>query len=226
MADPSAESFAFVTPGHVPVLCGVTGGVLRRPGFTESAIDLAALAGLPAMGARAALVSRADPCELAHGQEPHALAERYGLACLAIAELVAYRRRFDRYVVRVADARLPTRTGTFTAYGYSSSLDPGREYLAMVCGEVSPTGGRAPVPAAVHLECVGGTVLRSSACRCRGQLDESLGTVTSEGRGVVLYLPAPLAQRSTTCAAGPTSQTKTKRPPSRYSTTWACLPFG
>ena len=196
LADPGSVAGDFVRPGHVLPLRAREGGVLRRPGHTEAAVDLARLAGLSPVGALCEIVSQKDAGEMARGDELRVFAEDHGLILITIADLIAYRRRHEKHVVRVAQARIPTRHGDFVAYGYDSLLD-GIEHIALVRGRVGDVGlsdpGAPPddgddVLVRVHSECLTGDVLGSLRCDCGPQLDAALATVAEEGRGVVLYM--------------------------------------
>ena len=191
LADPAAEPGDLVRPGHVLPLRARAGGVLRRPGHTEAAVDLARLAGLAPAGALCEIVSQKDEGEMARGDELRVFAEDHGLVLITIAQLIAYRRRHEKHVVRVAQARIPTRHGDFVAYGYDSLLD-GIEHLALVYGDVGSLNGARDdgedVLVRVHSECLTGDVLGSLRCDCGPQLDAALGAVAAEGRGVVLYM--------------------------------------
>jgi len=209
LADPAAGPYDFTRPGHVLPLRARDGGVLRRPGHTEAAVDLARLAGLSPAGALCEVVSQKDEADMARGDELRVFADDHGLTMITIADLIAYRRRFEKHVVRVATARIPTRHGEFLAYGYDSLLD-GIEHIAMVRGgsevgdcEVGGIGeGGGPelgrvdgvfgdgedVLVRVHSECLTGDVLGSLRCDCGQQLDAALAAVAAEGRGVVLYI--------------------------------------
>src|SRR5918997_2379974 len=140
LADPDAKSVDFVRPGHVVPRRAKEGGVLRRPGHTEASVDLARLAGLAPAGALCEIVSQKDDGEMARGDELRVFASDHDLTLITIADLIAYRRRFEKHVVRVAQARIPTRHGDFVAYGYDSLLD-GIEHLALVYGDVGSLNG-------------------------------------------------------------------------------------
>jgi 3,4-dihydroxy 2-butanone 4-phosphate synthase / GTP cyclohydrolase II len=184
LADPAAGPADLVRPGHVLPLRARAGGVLRRPGHTEAAVDLARLAGLAPAGALCEIVSQKDEGEMARGDELRVFAEDHGLTYLTIAELIAHRRRVEKHVVRVAQARIPTRHGDFTAYGFDSLLD-GIEHIALVRGEL---GDGEDVLVRMHSECLTGDVLGSLRCDCGPQLDAALAAVAEEGRGVVVYM--------------------------------------
>jgi 3,4-dihydroxy 2-butanone 4-phosphate synthase/GTP cyclohydrolase II len=125
---------------------------------------------------------------MARGDELQVFAEDHGLTLITIADLIAYRRRFEKHVVRVAQARIPTRHGEFLAYGYDSLLD-GIEHIAMVRGSVGTAEDDGEdVLVRVHSECLTGDVMGSLRCDCGPQLDAALAAVAAEGRGVVLYV--------------------------------------
>jgi 3,4-dihydroxy 2-butanone 4-phosphate synthase/GTP cyclohydrolase II len=159
------------------------GGVLKRAGHTETASDLAQLAGLGAAGVLSEVVSD-DKRRMAGAAELPRLAEAQRLPMIAVSDLVRYRFSRERLVERIAEAQIPTRHGRFTGHGWRSSLD-GTEHLALTLGDVS---GEQPVLVRVHSECLPGNVLRSRGCECRAQLDDALARIAAEGRGVVVYL--------------------------------------
>jgi 3,4-dihydroxy 2-butanone 4-phosphate synthase/GTP cyclohydrolase II len=160
------------------------GGVLRRLGHTEASIDLARLAGLRPAVVLCEIVSQKDEGDMARRDELEVFAAEHELTLISIADLIAYRRRHEKQVVRVAEARVPTVHGTFRAVGYDSTLD-GIEHIALVCGEV---GDGEDVLVRVHSECLTGDVFGSLRCDCGPQLDAALAAVAAAGRGVVLYV--------------------------------------
>ena len=182
LVDSATEPYELTRPGHVFPLRAVEGGVLQRPGHTEASLDLARLAGLTPAGVIAEIVN--DDGSMARLPQLRAFADEHGLALVSIADLVAYRRRTEVLVVRVAEARLPTRHGDFRAVGFRSTVDAA-EHLALVRGDL---GDGADVLVRVHSECLTGDVLGSLRCDCGPQLDAALHAVAAEGRGVVLYL--------------------------------------
>jgi 3,4-dihydroxy 2-butanone 4-phosphate synthase / GTP cyclohydrolase II len=184
LADPDAKSVDFTRPGHVLPLRAKEGGVLRRPGHTEAGVDLARLAGLPPAGVLCEIVSAKDPGEMARRDELEVFAAEHDLTLITIADLIAYRRRFEKQVVRVAEARIPTVHGEFTAIGFDSLLD-GVEHIALITGDL---GDGTDVLVRVHSECLTGDVFGSLRCDCGPQLDAALAAVAAEGRGVVLYV--------------------------------------
>jgi 3,4-dihydroxy 2-butanone 4-phosphate synthase/GTP cyclohydrolase II len=158
--------------------------VLRRPGHTEAAVDLARLAGLPPAGALCEIVSAKDDGDMARRDELEVFAAEHRLALITIADMIAYRRRFEKQVERVAEARIPTRHGDFRAVGFDSVLD-GLEHIALVRGEI---GDGADVLVRMHSECLTGDIFGSLRCDCGTQLDAALAAVAAEGRGVVVYI--------------------------------------
>src|SRR4029079_11448083 len=165
-------------------LCAKDGGVLRRPGHTEAAVDLAVLAGLRPSGTLCEVVSEKDPTGMARGEELRVFADEHDLCMISIADLIAYRKRFDKLVDRVAEAVVPLVPGTFTAVGYRSSYDD-REHVAFVYGDI---GDGEDVLVRVHSECLTGDVFGSLRCDCGPQLQAALAAVAQEGRGIVLYI--------------------------------------
>ncbi|WP_033341097.1 bifunctional 3,4-dihydroxy-2-butanone-4-phosphate synthase/GTP cyclohydrolase II [Catenuloplanes japonicus] len=182
LAGPSTSPTDLSRPGHVVPLRARPGGVLRRPGHTEAAIDLAELAGLHPAGVLCEMVN--DDGTMMRMPDLEAFATEHGLVLISIAELIAYRRRHEKQVERVAEARIPTPHGVFRAFGYRVAFDTA-EHVAMVFGEI---GDGQDVLVRVHSECLTGDVFGSQRCDCGPQLDASFARVAKEGRGVVLYV--------------------------------------
>ena len=182
LADPASTPYDLVRPGHVFPLRAKPGGVLRRPGHTEAAVDLARLAGLRPAGVICEIVQ--EDGTMARLPELRTFAEEHGLALISIADLIAWRRRTEKQVVRVAEAQIPTAHGPFRAVGYESVLD-GTDHIALVRGDI---GTGDDVLVRVHSECLTGDVFGSRRCDCGPQLDAALQAVAQEGRGVVLYV--------------------------------------
>ena len=188
LADPASSAVDFTRPGHVVPLRAKEGGVLRRPGHTEAAVDLSRLAGLAPAGVICEIVSQKDEGSMAQTDELRVFADDHDLALISIADLIAWRRRHEKHVVRVAEARIPTRHGDFRAVGYSSIYDD-VEHVALVKGDVTgPDGAGHDVLVRVHSECLTGDVFGSLRCDCGPQLDAAMEMVAAEGRGVVLYM--------------------------------------
>jgi 3,4-dihydroxy 2-butanone 4-phosphate synthase/GTP cyclohydrolase II len=182
LADPATSAQDIVRPGHVFPLRARSGGVLRRPGHTEAAVDLARLAGLRPAGTICEIMN--SDGTLARLPQLVAFCARHSLRLISIADLIAYRRRTEKQVERVGEAILPLRQGTFTAVGYRSLLDDS-EHIALTIGNVAEG---ADVLVRVHSECLTGDVFGSLRCDCGPQLSAALTAVASEGRGVVLYM--------------------------------------
>jgi 3,4-dihydroxy 2-butanone 4-phosphate synthase/GTP cyclohydrolase II len=172
----------FARPGHIFPLRYREGGVLKRAGHTEAAVDLARMAGLEEAGVLAEVVN--DDGTMARLPQLQAFAQAHGLHLITIADLIRYRRHREKLVRRVSEARIPTRHGEFTAVVFESLLD-GVEHMAFVCGDVA---GEDDVLVRVHSECLTGDVFGSMRCDCGLQLDGALAQIAAEGRGVVVYL--------------------------------------
>ncbi len=182
LVDSATEAYELTRPGHVFPLRALPGGVLRRSGHTEAAVDLARLADLPPAGVLCEIVN--DDGTMARLPELRAFADRHGLALVSIADLIAYRRKTERHVTRVVETRLPTAHGTWRAIGFRSSVD-GSEHVALVLGDI---GDGTDVLVRAHSECLTGDVFASRRCDCGPQLDAAMARIAGEGRGVVLYL--------------------------------------
>ncbi|MBF6170387.1 bifunctional 3,4-dihydroxy-2-butanone-4-phosphate synthase/GTP cyclohydrolase II [Nocardia blacklockiae] len=186
LADRFAKPEDFTRPGHVVPLRAKDGGVLRRPGHTEAAVDLARLAGLGPAGVICEIVSQKNEGDMARTEELRVFADEHELALISIADMIAWRRKHEKQVERVAEARIPTRFGEFRAVGYKSIYDD-VEHVALVRGDFTVDGGE-DVLVRVHSECLTGDVFGSLRCDCGPQLDAALEMVSAEGRGVVLYM--------------------------------------
>ncbi|MFB4315743.1 bifunctional 3,4-dihydroxy-2-butanone-4-phosphate synthase/GTP cyclohydrolase II [Actinomadura sp. 21ATH] len=182
LCDSATEPYELVRPGHIFPLRYHPGGVLRRRGHTEAAVDLARLAGLPGAGVLAEVVN--EDGTMARLPELQVFAKEHGLKLISIEQLVEYRRRSEPLVERVVETRLPNRYGAWRAVGFSSAIDGG-EHVALVLGEIG-TGEDVLVRA--HSECLTGDVLHSERCDCGTQLDAAMERIAEEGRGVILYL--------------------------------------
>ncbi|PZS19094.1 MAG: bifunctional 3,4-dihydroxy-2-butanone-4-phosphate synthase/GTP cyclohydrolase II [Acidimicrobiales bacterium] len=183
LIDPVTKPGDLARPGHVFPLRYRTGGVLKRAGHTEAAVDLAKAAGLYPAGVLCEVVNE-DKTGMARLPELEAFAACHGLAIITIAALVRYRRQKDRLVRRIAEARIPTIHGDFDCYAYESVLD-GETHVAMVRGAVQ---GEDNVLVRVHSECLTGDALGSLRCDCGSQLEAALRLVAAADMGVVVYL--------------------------------------
>ena len=182
LVDPDTRPADLSRPGHVFPLRATPGGVLRRAGHTEAAVDLATLAGLSPAGVLCEIMS--DDGTMARFPELRAFAARHELPMISVAELIRYRLERDRFVVCEGRTRLPTQFGEFTAAVYQNSLD-GATHVALIKGELS---GGEPVLVRMHSECLTGEVFRSLRCDCGEQLRRALEAISREGRGVLVYI--------------------------------------
>lgn len=184
LADPEASAEHFTRPGHMFPLRAREGGVLKRAGHTEAAVDLLRLAEKYPVAVISELIN--DDGSMVRGAQVDGFAAAHGLTVVTVADLVRYRRRHDRLVVRSGSATLPTAHGEFKAVAYRGALD-GIEHLALVMGDPtdSPLDG---LLVRVHSECLTGDVLGSYRCDCGAQLARSLELISREGRGVLIYL--------------------------------------
>lgn len=182
LADSATEPYELTRPGHVMPLRAVKGGVLRRPGHTEAAVDLTTLAGLSGAGALCELVN--DDGTMMRAQQCREFSDAHGLLLISIADLIRYRRQHESQVTKVADVNLPTEYGDFRAVGYRSEID-GTEHVALVCGDI---GTGQDVLVRVHSECLTGDVFGSLRCDCGPQLHTAMLRISAEGRGVIMYV--------------------------------------
>ncbi|HEV3133924.1 MAG TPA: bifunctional 3,4-dihydroxy-2-butanone-4-phosphate synthase/GTP cyclohydrolase II [Acidimicrobiia bacterium] len=182
LIDPETRPDDLARPGHIFPLRYREGGVLKRAGHTEAAVDLARLAGLSPAGVLAEVVN--DDGTMARLPELERFAAEHDLAMISIADLIRYRRHREKLVRRISEARIPTKYGEFTAYVFESLLD-GTEHMAFVRGEVA---GKSNVLVRVHSECLTGDVFGSIRCDCGLQLDLALERVADENEGVIVYL--------------------------------------
>jgi len=182
LVDPDAKPEDFARPGHIFPLIAVGGGVLRRAGHTEAAVDLARIAGLYPAGVLCEIMD--EDGTMARLPRLMEIAERFNLKIITIADLIEYRRRTEKLVERVARAKLPTKWGNFDIIVYRDILT-GEEHIALVKGEVA---GKEDVLVRVHSECFTGDVLGSLRCDCGDQLHAAMRQIEEEGRGVLLYM--------------------------------------
>ncbi len=182
LAAPGTKPADLARPGHIFPLRALDGGVLRRTGHTEAVIDLCKLAGLTPVGALCEIMN--EDGTMARRPQLEAFAAEHGLKMITVADLIRYRRRNERLVVRETQVKLPTRFGEFTGYGYRSFVDD-RTHMALVVGDVA---GKENVLVRVHSECLTGDVFHSLRCDCGAQLEEAMRRVQEEGEGVILYI--------------------------------------
>jgi 3,4-dihydroxy 2-butanone 4-phosphate synthase/GTP cyclohydrolase II len=180
--DPETKPEDLVQPGHVFPLRARAGGVLRRAGQTEAAVDLARLAGLIPAGVVCEIMNEDGTMARVPDLIPYC--ERHGLKLVTVADLIEYRRRHEQLVERMTSVQLPTAYGEFTAVAFRETLT-GKHHVALIKGEVA---GEENVLVRVHSECLTGDVFHSLRCDCGEQLEHALGRIASEERGVLLYM--------------------------------------
>jgi 3,4-dihydroxy 2-butanone 4-phosphate synthase/GTP cyclohydrolase II len=184
LIDPDTRPGDLARPGHVFPLEAREGGVLKRAGHTEAAVDLARMARLQPAGVLAEIVDE-KKMGMARGPELERFCAEHDLLMISIADLVRYRRRTEKLVRRTAEARIPTEWGEFTCFVFESVIDPSDHHVALVMGDVD---GADDVLVRVHSECLTGDVFGSLRCDCGPQLASAIQKVAEEGQGVVLYL--------------------------------------
>ena len=182
LADPEARPHHFGRPGHVFPLRAREGGVLRRAGHTEAAVDLARMAGLFPAGVLVEIMN--DDGTMARVPELKAIARKFDMRIITIKDLIAYRMRHEQLIRRVVDVAMPTRFGDFRLVAFEERLT-GDVHLALTKGAWDEND---PVLVRVHSQCVTGDIFGSMRCDCGDQLARALRQVEAEGRGVVLYM--------------------------------------
>ena len=182
LIDDATRPSDLALPGHVFPLIARDGGVLRRAGHTEATVDLARLAGLKPAAVLCEILNEDGTMARLPDLEP--FAEAHGLPIVHIADLIAYRKRTERLVERVAEADLPTKYGSFRILSYTSPIEE-EEHVAVVKGDVAH---RENVLVRVHSECLTGDVFGSYRCDCGGQLQHALRQIEEEGCGVLVYM--------------------------------------
>ena len=180
--DPATRPEDIARPGHTFPLRARDGGVLVRAGHTEAIVDLARLAGLYPAGVICEIMN--EDGSMARLPQLEVFAKERKLKIVSIADLIAYRRRHEKLVNKVAQANLPTKYGQFSAIAYKSTIDPD-QHVALVKGDVTSD---EPVLVRVHSECLTGDVFGSLRCDCGEQIEMALRAIAEEGRGVLLYM--------------------------------------
>ena len=182
VVDPKTRAEDMAMPGHMFPLRAKEGGVLVRAGHTEAIVDLAKMAGLYPAGVICEILN--DDGTMARLPQLEKMAEKYGIKIGSIADLITYRRRSERLVEKVAEAKFPTRYGAFTIMAYKSSVDTD-EHVALVMGDITTDDA---VLVRVHSECVTGDVFGSLRCDCGDQVQMAMKIIAAGGRGVFLYM--------------------------------------
>ena len=182
LIDPETTPDEMTRPGHLFPLRYHPGGVLARPGHTEAIVDLCEIASMYPSGIVCEIMN--DDGSMSRMDNLEVFAEKWGLKILSIAQIIAHRRRNDKLIERVAEARLPTKYGEFKAIAYRSAVDAD-EHLALTIGEWQPGDS---VLVRIHSECMTGDVFGSLRCDCGEQVEMALTTLAAEGVGVFLYM--------------------------------------
>jgi 3,4-dihydroxy 2-butanone 4-phosphate synthase / GTP cyclohydrolase II len=182
MLDPEAKASDFKRPGHIFPLIAKKGGVLRRTGHTEAAVDLARLCGSKPAGVICEIMN--EDGTMARVPQLRKIADELNVKMITIKDLIEYRNKKDNLVKREVEINLPTEFGTFKAVGYSNLVDD-KEHVALVKGEIDP---ETPVLVRVHSECLTGDVFGSYRCDCGPQLHAALSQINQAGNGVLLYM--------------------------------------
>lgn len=181
LADSKRGASDLVSPGHIFPLKAKKGGVLTRAGHTEAAVDLARLAGFEPAGVICEIIN--DDGTMARAQDLQAFSKKHNLKMGTIKDLIEYRRRFDRLVEKISEAKIPTVFGEWAVKLYRSLVD-GAEHVALVKGSIQ----EKPTLVRVHSECFTGDILGSLRCDCQQQLIASMEAIEKEGSGVILYM--------------------------------------
>ncbi|MCX5999901.1 MAG: bifunctional 3,4-dihydroxy-2-butanone-4-phosphate synthase/GTP cyclohydrolase II [Chloroflexi bacterium] len=180
--NPATKTEDIARPGHVFPIRAREGGVLVRAGHTEAIVDLARLAGLYQAGVICEIMN--DDGGMARLPQLMEMATRYNMKIVSVADLITYRRRNEKLIRRMAEARLPTKYGEFVAIAYRSTVDPD-EHIALVKGDVAT---EEPTLVRVHSECLTGDVFGSLRCDCGEQVAMALQEIEAQGRGVFVYM--------------------------------------
>jgi 3,4-dihydroxy 2-butanone 4-phosphate synthase/GTP cyclohydrolase II len=182
LADPKSTLADFVQPGHINPLVAKPGGVLRRAGHTEAAVDLCRLAGLREAGV---LIEIMNPDgTMARVPDLQKFAKKHKLKICSIADLIAWRRRSEKLIEKIEVVDMPTDFGVFKLHLYKSSLD-GVHHIALVLGDIDP---KQPTLVRVHSECLTGDIFASRRCDCGSQLHAAMKMVAEAGSGIIVYM--------------------------------------
>lgn len=183
LADDTSCSEDIVRPGHVDPIVAKPGGVLRRAGHTEAAVDLSRMAGFSEAGVICEIMK--DDGTMARMPDLQAFAQEHDLKICTIESLITYRREREKLVKLVESVRMPTDFGDFNLHLYRSTINESEEHVALVKGEIDSS---KPVLVRVHSECLTGDVFASQRCDCGGQLHDAMHRISEEGVGVLLYM--------------------------------------
>ncbi len=183
LVDPETRSTDLARPGHIHPLRAERGGVLKRAGHTEAAVDLARLAGLEPAGVICEIMK--DDGEMARALDLAVVAQEHGLSMVTIKDIIAFRKRSEKLVRDVVAPALPTRYGAFSLHLYEATYDTTQKHIALVKGDVR---NQPDVLVRVHSSCLTGDVFGSLRCDCGLQRDAALAAIEREGKGVFLYM--------------------------------------
>ncbi len=182
LVEPESKAENFNRPGHIFPLSACKGGVLRRAGHTEAAVDLASMAGLKPAGVICEIIK--EDGSMARLPELEKFAKKHELKIISIAELIKYRKKEESFVKEVAEAYLPTEFGDFTIKVYATMVDD-KEHIAIIKGDIE---NQEDVLVRVHSQCLTGDIFGSKRCDCGEQLEAALQLIEKEGSGLVLYM--------------------------------------
>lgn len=180
--EPDIKPSHFKRPGHIFPLIAKEGGVLKRAGHTEAAVDLAKLAGLKPAGVICEIMN--EDGSMARVDDLLKYKEKHGLKMITIADLIAYRNQQDSYIKKAAHTMLPTEHGEFELIGYENTLS-GEHHVALLKGSIDPM---TPILIRVHSECLTGDAFSSKRCDCGEQLNAAMHKIQQEGQGILLYM--------------------------------------
>ncbi|WP_423752751.1 bifunctional 3,4-dihydroxy-2-butanone-4-phosphate synthase/GTP cyclohydrolase II [Acetivibrio saccincola] len=183
LANKDAKAEDFLRPGHVFPLVAVEGGVLKRAGHTEAAVDLAKMAGLYPAGVICEIMN--EDGTMARVPQLMEYVKKHNLKIITIADIISYRRNTEKLIKKAAEAKMPTKYGEFKIVAYENAIN-GEHHVALVKGDISGTD--EPVLVRVHSECLTGDAFHSLRCDCGEQLEAALKKINEEGRGVLLYM--------------------------------------
>lgn len=184
LSNPNSKPTDFTRPGHIFPLIANDGGVLKRAGHTEAAVDLAKLAGLKPAGVICEIIS--DDGTMAKGDQLIEYAKKHNLKIITVADIIKFRRKNEIIIQNVAEAKMPTEYGDFKIVVYEDISTGGEPHIALIKGDVKNSD--APVLVRVHSECLTGDVFHSHRCDCGEQLNAAMAQISAEGRGIILYM--------------------------------------
>ncbi|ELK48977.1 bifunctional 3,4-dihydroxy-2-butanone-4-phosphate synthase/GTP cyclohydrolase II [Halobacillus sp. ACCC02827] len=182
MLNPEATAADFQRPGHIFPLIAKEGGVLRRAGHTEAAVDLARLAGAKPAGVICEIIK--DDGTMARVPDLREMADEFNIPMITIADLIQYRHKKENHVKREVEVKMPTEYGDFRAVAFTNDID-NKDHIALVKGDIDPN---EPTLVRVHSECLTGDVFGSYRCDCGPQLHNALRQISENGSGVLLYM--------------------------------------